>query len=343
MTRDRVTIALPSADAPARTAIVERARRRGFRRFHDGAPEPVATEEGEEVVHREGDRLLGVGPNGSDVTVVRVDDEAGLERAARTTPVGGVLAIEWTGDRVIPLENAIAARGRNYAVWVYARSPDEVPGALGALEHGADRVFVEIRSPEEVDALEAVVEGPIASALSWAEVELTAVRAAGVGDRVLVDTTSLLGPDEGLLVGSAAAFLFHVASEAVGSRFSRPRPFRVNAGAAHSYVLLADGSTRYLSELAPGDAVLVASPPGSSRSARVGRVKVERRPMVMVTADDAGVARTIFLQEAETVRLTTTAGRLASTDLRAGARALGVRMPAARHLGRAIEETILER
>ena len=253
------------------------------------------------------------------------------------------MAIEWTGDRLIPLENAIATRGRRHAIWVYAREPREVPGALGALEHGADRVFVSIRSPEDVDRLEEIVEGPVPAHLDWVRASVTSVRPAGIGHRVLVDTTALLAPDEGLLVGSAAAFLFHVASEAVGSKFSRPRPFRVNAGAAHSYVLMADGSTKYLAELEPGDAVLVTRPEGDARSVRVGRVKIERRPLVAVTADDAGVARTIFLQEAETVRLSTASGRVATSEAAAGLSVHAVRLPPARHLGHAIEETIEER
>ncbi len=343
MTRDRVTIALPDADEATRAAILDRARRRGFARFHDRAELPVAPGEGEEVVVREGDRLRGVGPAGSDVVVATVADAATLELAVRATPPGGVLAIEWTGDRVIPLENAIAARGRRFAVWVYARTPAEVSGALGALEHGADRVFVEIHSVEQVDELESLVEGPTSQPLQWIRAPVLAVRPAGIGDRVLVDTTSLLAPEEGLLVGSAAAFLFHVASEAVGSAFSRARPFRVNAGAAHSYVLLADGTTRYLSELEPGDAVLVTRPEGGVRSARVGRVKIERRPMVVVTADDAGTPRTIFLQEAETVRLSTESGRVASTELAPGASVRAVHLPPARHLGHAVEETVHER
>jgi 3-dehydroquinate synthase II len=343
VTRDRVTIALPVSDAEVRQAIVERARRRGFLRFHDSSADPIRPGPGEEVVLRHGDRLLGVGPGGGDVHVITVGDETGLALAAGSVADGGVLAIEWTGDRVIPLENAIAARGVHHRVWVYARSPLEVPGALGALEHGADRIFVEIHSPDEIDALETVVEGPIPGRLEWVRAPVSSVRPAGVGDRVLVDTTSILAPEDGLLVGSAAAFLFHVASEAVGSNFSRPRAFRVNAGAAHSYVLMADGSTRYLSELAAGDAVLVARPSGEVRSARVGRVKIERRPMVVVTADDAGAPRTIFLQEAETVRLSTASGRVASTDATAGMIVHAVRLPAARHLGYAIDETIEER
>jgi 3-dehydroquinate synthase II len=343
MSRDRVTIALPAGEPSLGASIVERARRRGFRRFQTSSPGTIPPASGEEWVSRSGDRILGAGPGNSAVRVVVVTDAAGLDEAARAVPDGGVLAIEWTGDRVIPLENAIAARARRYDLWVYARGPLEVPGALGALEHGADRVFVPVHSPEEVDLLESIVEGPLPSRLDWVRTPVTGVRPAGVGDRVIVDTTSLLRPEEGLVVGSSAAFLFHVASEAVGSKFSRPRPFRVNAGAAHSYVLLADGSTRYLSELAAGDSVLVTTPESTVRSARVGRIKIERRPLVVVTAEDGGQPRTVFLQEAETVRLSSTQGRRSTTEIAVGDLVHGIRLPPARHLGRAVEEFIEER
>ena len=343
MTRERVTIALRAEAPESRAAIVDRARRRGFSRFHDASVEPLAAGPGEEVVVRRADRLYGAGLPVDGVAVVTVSDAAALETATQRAPEGGTLVIAWGGDRIIPLENAIAARAGRYAIWVYARGPLEVPGALGALEHGADRVIVEVHRPEEIDLLESIVEGPVPGRLDWTVVPVTSVTSAGVGDRVIVDTTSLLRPSEGLLVGSTAAFLFHVASEAIGSEFSRPRPFRVNAGAAHSYVLMADGSTRYLAELAAGDAVLVAAPGADVRSARVGRIKIERRPLVVVTADDGGHARTVFLQEAETVRLTTESGRSSTTSLRAGASVHGVRLPPARHLGRTVEETIEER
>ena len=343
MTRDRVTIALASSDAPVRAAILDRARRRGFLRFLDASDRPVPAGPGEEVAVRRGDRIFLDGGPSDGVPVLRLRSAAALEQAADRVADGEVLALDWEVDRVIPLENAVAASGRRFSVWVFARGPGEVPGALGALEHGADRVFVEIQRPEEVDQLEAVLEGPVSSRLDWAMIPIVSVRPTGVGDRVLVDTTSLLRPAEGLLVGSTAAFLYHVASEAVGSAFSRPRPFRVNAGAAHSYVLMADGATRYLSELEAGDAVLAAEPGGAARAVRVGRIKIERRPLVVVTGDDRGTARTIFLQEAETVRLSTAEGRRATTELAPGGSAHGARLPAARHLGRAVEETIEER
>lgn len=343
MTRERVTVAPIAPSREARTAIVERARRRGFTHFAVEEGDPIEAAPGEEVVVRGDGHLTVRGRAFPVIPLVSVGDPAALDAAVRRTPVGGTLAVEWTGDRIIPLENAIAAGGRRFELWVYARGPREVSGALGALEHGAHRVIVTVRSPEEVDDLESVLEGPLPTDLQWTLVPVASVRAVGVGDRVLVDTTSLLDAAEGLLVGSAAGFLFHVASEAVGSQFSRPRAFRVNAGAAHSYILMGDGTTRYLSELEPGDSVLVSRPGGSARSVRVGRVKIERRPLVIVTATVDDSPRTVFLQEAETVRLTAETARVPTTELSVGTRVHGVRMPSARHLGRSVEETIIER
>jgi 3-dehydroquinate synthase II len=341
VSRDRVAIRPRRDDVAGRRAVRDRARQRGFRTFVLPTSEGTDAPPDERIISQEGDRLRL--PSGLEVPVHRVESVEGLNRLLDRAPEGSTLAIEWTLDRVIPLENAVAARGRRFHLWTVARSPDEVPGALGALEHGADLVIVDIREPGEIDRLEALVEGPLPADLEWDGLSLQSVGPSGVGDRVLVDTTSLLRPEEGLLVGSAAAFLFHVTSEAEGSGFSRPRPFRVNAGAAHSYTLMADGTTRYLSELGPGDAVLIATPDGSARSVRVGRIKIERRPLVLLSAEDHGAVRTLFAQEAESVRITTDRGRTPTTEIRAGAVVRGVRLPSGRHMGRAVDEMIEER
>ena len=342
MTRERVTI-VPGGDSPeSRRAVVERARRRGFTHFAtSGESGRLDARPGEEVIVREADHLTVPTRDPPTVPLVRVGDPSSLHKLILETPRGSAIAVEWTGDRIIPLENAISEVGDRFELWVVARGPKEVSGALGALERGAHRVIVEVGSTEEVDELESVLEGPYPTGLDWSLVTVSSVRPVGLGDRVLVDTTSLLDPAEGLLVGSAAGFLFNVASEAVGSRFSRARPFRVNAGSGHSYVLMADGSTRYLTELEPGDAVLAGRPAGEVRTVRVGRVKIERRPLVVVTARVGDQDRTVFLQEAETVRLSGESGRIATTALAAGARVHGVRLPPARHLGREVEETIV--
>ncbi len=134
-------------------------------------------------------------------------------------------------------------------------------------------------------------------------------------DRVAVDFTTLLSPDEGLLVGSSAKALALVLGETATGGFVPPRPFRVNAGPVHSYVLAAGGKTTYLSEVAAGDTLVVATTDGATREATVGRAKVEPRPCVQVDLQQGG---SVFLQQAETVRLAGVAGPLPVTRAQVG-------------------------
>lgn len=48
----------------------------------------------------------------------------------------------------------------------------------------------------------------------------------------------------------------------------------------HAYVAAPGGKTAYLSELQSGSEVLVVDPGGRQRTAVVGRIKVEQRPLV---------------------------------------------------------------
>ncbi|MGC2289884.1 MAG: 3-dehydroquinate synthase II [Thermoplasmata archaeon] len=346
MSLDRIVIALAAPEPEVNSAIVARARRRGFRRFCSVEETPPHAGPNETWYHSTPDGFLptaeGEAAAGGFVRLYRVRDPKELEPVVGALGRGEVCAVRWGAERVIPLETLVAARRVRGTLWVVTAETSEIPAFLGALEHGADSIVVEVSTPEVLDELERRLEHP-AVELQWERVPIRSVAPAGTGDRVIVDTTSLLQPDEGILVGSAAAFLFHVASEAIGSRYTRPRPFRVNAGAAHLYTLLATGETRYLSELSAGDAILVCSPAGTARSVRVGRIKIERRPMVLVAAEVRARAFTVFLQEAETVRLSTDSGRIATTELRPGALAWGVPLAPGRHLGVAVEETIEER
>lgn len=286
-------------------------------------------------------RVQGDGP--VRVPLLSVVHPADIDRALLEGGGAGAVAVEWPSDRIIPLENLIARSAGRFEVWAIIEGARDVSGTLGALERGATVVVVGVDSPADLDRIEPWLEGVPEVELAWEAVAVVRVEPAGIGDRVLVDTTSLLRPEEGMLVGSVAAFLVHVGSEARGSRFSRARPFRVNAGAAHSYILMADGTTRYLSELTAGDRVLVTSPHGTPRGVRVGRVKVERRPMVLIEVERREKRYTVFLQEAETVRLSTDSGPVPTTSVGPGARVLGVPLAPARHLGWTVDETIEER
>jgi 3-dehydroquinate synthase II len=343
---DRIVVAPRGTDAPATAALVERARRRGFTRF--ALPEGWSFEiqGSREVWAYSGDefRSISGGALPRSVRVESIRDPAGLERVLARAPVAGVpVAVRWLGERVLPLETLLARSQGRFEVWVVTDRIGEVGAALGGLERGADTVVVELRTSDQIDELEGSLDRLGALPIPLTPASVVRVVPAGLGDRVLVDTTSLLAADEGLLVGSAAGFLYLVLSEAVGSRYTRPRPFRVNAGAAHSYTLLTNGTTRYLSELEPGDALTVVRTDGTCRSARVGRLKIERRPLVLVQGEVDKVTRTVFVQEAETVRLQSPTGAVAVTSIAAGDSLLGLSLPAARHLGTAVEETILER
>jgi 3-dehydroquinate synthase II len=340
-----VVVAPSAPDEAGRRAVIERARSLGFRAFV--ARRPPTRDRGPEESWFSFDRT-GFHPSPAcraepDVPLLAVADPASLGVALVRGAAAGAVAIDWTGDRMIPLETAIQRGRRRFAVWVVTERVEEVPGALGALEHGADRVVVRLGSPAAVDALARTLDDPSGRPIAWGRAVVRAVRPVGVFERVIVDTVGLLAPEEGLLLGSSAGLLLHVVSEAEGSKFTRPRPFRVNAGSPHSYVLMADGTTRYLSELEAGDAVLVTSPRTPSRLVRVGRLKIERRPMVLVEVRGPGRTATIFLQEAETVRLSTPRGRVAVTDLGPGRAVVAVVLPKGRHLGAEVDESVEER
>jgi 3-dehydroquinate synthase II len=334
----RVLILPSESGAPSVGVIQERARSRGFATLGPRPEADLALAWSGDSLHLGEPGRTGVG----QVAISKVATPSELAELAAELRAGTTVLVEWANERVLPLETLVAARTRPDTLWAITDRVEDVPVFLGALEHGADHVILRVESAEQIDRLEAILEG-IAPPLLWVEAEVRAIRPAGLGDRVIVDTTSLLEPDEALGVGSSAALLLAIASEATGSRFTRPRPFRVNAGAAHQYVLLGNGETRYLSELVAGDAVVVAVPGRPGRIVRVGRIKIERRPLAHITVHHAGREYTTFPQEAETVRLLTTEGARSTGELRVGHRVHALALPAARHLGHAVHERIEER
>jgi 3-dehydroquinate synthase II len=170
------------------------------------------------------------------------------------------------------------------------------------------------------------------------------VRPVGLGDRACLDTASLLHESEGVLTGSSSHGLFLVASEARDSGYVASRPFRVNAGAVHAYVLLPGGRTKYLSELQAGDEVVVAQGDGRTRNVVLGRVKIERRPFLLIEAEAPDKRRfTILLQNAETIRLVTKSGTKSVVELTPGDKVLVRLDSGGRHFGMSVDETVAER
>lgn len=245
--------------------------------------------------------------------------------------------------KIIPFENLIAAyRGKTQLV-APAQDVAEAKLLLRTLEIGVDAVLIEPKSAEETLGLARALAQESDANVSLTKAEVTSVRAIGVGDRVCLDTISLLGVGEGILVGSSAQALFLVHSESIESGYVAARPFRVNAGPVHAYTLLPNGKTRYLSELKGGDEVLAVATDGKARTVVLGRVKIETRPMLLVEARAEGRAISTIVQNAETIRLTTPTGAKSVTELAPGDEILVRVEQGGRHFGTHVHETILER
>ena len=254
------------------------------------------------------------------------------------------VVIEVKDWKIIPLENIIAKLHKIHTkIFSVARNAKEVRKMFSILDVGVDGVIFKTGSMNEVrQAL--VYLGSKSFELSSAKI--IEIQEVGDGERVCVDTASMLNRGEGMLIGNRANFLFLVHNESVGSSFTSPRPFRVNAGAVHCYTLAPDGTTKYLSELETGVEILVLDSKGKARRAVIGRCKIEKRPMLMIKAKVGDEIGGIIAQDAETIRFVKPNGQLVSvTHLKKGDSVI-VHSKAAtgRHFGMEVsDEYILEK
>ena len=267
------------------------------------------------------ENILAVAKKGLDFVIVEVKD--------------------W---KIIPLENIIAKLHKIHTkIFAIARTPEEVRKMFSILEVGVDGVIFSTSSINEVR--EAMVYLGTRS-FDLKPAKIIEIKEVGDGERVCVDTASMLHKGEGMLIGSRANFLFLVHNESVGSSFTSPRPFRVNAGAVHCYTLSPDGTTNYLSEIETGSEVLILNSKGKARRATVGRSKIERRPMLMIKAKVKEEIGGIIAQDAETIRFVKPNGQLVSvTHLKKGDIVMvHAKAATGRHFGMEVsDEYILEK
>ena len=277
---------------------------------------------------------------GAYVRIFDQEYESFAEAAARDADYTVVIGEDWT---IIPLENLIARIGEETDLLAGVTSADEAQTAFETLELGADGVLLDSDNPDEIRETVEVRDAAERETLDLQYGEVLEVERTGMADRVCIDTGSLMDHDEGMLIGSMSRGLFFVHAETAQSPYVASRPFRVNAGAVHAYVRTPDGGTKYLAELKSGDEVQVVDTDGNTREAIVGRVKIEKRPMFRVELDVDGDRIETLLQNAETIKVATSGGRKAVTDLEAGDEMLVYYEDVARHFGEAVEESIIEK
>lgn len=264
--------------------------------------------------------------------------------AAEMGKVCDFLLVTGTDWKVIPLENLIAELQRYKVKIIFGvKSAAEARLAFQTLETGADGVLLDSGNPQEIkDTIQAARELENKSAELESAV-VTRVEPLGMGDRVCVDTCNLMQKGEGMLIGSQASGMLLVNSESDDSPYVAARPFRVNAGAVHSYIKIGD-KTRYLSELQTGDTVTIVDSKGKQREGIVGRVKIESRPLMLIEAKAGNRTLSAILQNAETIKLVGKDGNpISVAKLKKGDEILVRLEEGARHFGKKIEETIIEK
>ncbi len=286
------------------------------------------------TIAEDGDIVLG-----KDVVVKEIRKKQDEEEIFNLTFSKKVVVrgVDWT---IVPLENLLSKTGN---IFVEIQDPQEGRTALGILEKGVEGVVINNPDPDAVRQIILMVKEK-KEKLELLTARVTRIEPLSSGDRVCVDTCSSMDLGEGMLVGNSNQALFLIHSESVENPFVSTRPFRVNAGPVHAYIRMADGQTKYLSEIRTGERVLIVNFEGKSYPAVVGRAKVERRPLVLIEAEEKDQTISVILQNAETIRLIQPDGKAISLiDLHEGSEVLVYREKGGRHFGVQIDETIVER
>ena len=279
------------------------------------------------------------------------DDELEIVQLSKTGKIDFIIvsAKDW---KIIPFENLIAEMHSNETDLIAeVEDVKEAELMLKTLEIGVDGILMKPTDANNIVDLKNLIHATF-------KVELTKSKVINIqnipeSERVCVDTTSLLHPGEGMLIGSTAMGFALVHAEVFETQFVASRPFRVNAGDVSAYILVPGQEpntyrTNYLSELKGGDKVLAVSNKGEARIVSVGRVKIETRPMLRFELEASKGVKKIpiscICQNAETIRLVDVDGNAKSVvDIKVGDEILVHIGPGATHFGTVIKETIIEK
>ena len=261
------------------------------------------------------------------------------------------IILDFSNWKMIPVENAIAeCEGTGTKIAVIVDQVRDVNGIAFALEKGADAIIIKneddliqacsVAKSQRLENHSLSIENSVESLdnLKLTELTITKIESGDIGERYCIDLICLISKGEGMLIGSSSSSMALVHGEVIESEFVPARPFRVNAGPPHSYIMMADGKTKYLSELKSGDNILLISENGSTRSASIGRLKIEKRPFLRIYwENDYQISNSIFLQQAETVRVLSQVGVVKSvTNLKIGDSILCHESDHTRHIGKKV-------
>jgi 3-dehydroquinate synthase II len=265
---------------------------------------------------------------------ISIQDRGDIGKILRLLHAGpDYLLIDCPNWKIIPLENLIAEANAGSKILARTRTFEESRTALSILERGTDGISLTTdHSSDIIKTRDLILGGSEPVSLSPARV--TSIQPIGIGARVCVDTCEILRDGEGLLTGSTSQGLFLVEGEVHPNPHVNPRPFRVNAGPVALYILAPKGKTQYLSELSAGQSVLLVDKKGATRTVDVARVKIERRPLMLIEATIGS----------DSVKTIVQSGSKSISDIKPGDEVLVRYEEGGRHFGTKVpNEMILEK
>lgn len=301
----------------------------------------------EDIVASENPRILeaAAGQEKKTALFITVKDKESLETALKFAPKFNYTVVKLKDETNIPLELIITKlQKEKICLLKEVYSAKEAIIAFGVLEKGSDGVLLKTNRIEEIFLLQNEIKRNESIDIELVGASVIGIRHIGMGYRGCIDTTSLMTIEEGIIVGSTSLGGILVCSETHYLPYMNLRPFRVNAGAVHSYIWGPDNITEYITDLKAGSRVLCVNIHGNARVVTVGRIKIEVRPLLLIEAKYNNVTINAIVQDDWHVRIYGDNGEPRNvTTLKPYDKILAyIANSSGRHVGMKVEEMILE-
>lgn len=274
-----------------------------------------------------------------------IDDREALEDAWQEAVHYDYVVVDFDLPTNIPLELIIARLQKSKTILLKRETSFKgLEVALGVMEQGSDGVLLVTNDLTEISKTSDYLASRVTYQLNLQPLVVTELRHIGMGARACIDTTGLMTQDEGMLVGSTSQGGIFICSETHYLPYMNLRPFRVNAGAIHSYIWMPNDTAEYLTDLQVGSKVLCVNTKGEARELSVGRIKIEVRPLLLIKGkvDDQEIS--VIVQDDWHIRIMSAEGKpLNATEIKPGDQLLAYICEPGRHVGIKIEETIIEK
>lgn len=275
----------------------------------------------------------------------RIEQKEDLESAWKDGSRENFLVVELTSDTNIPLELLIARlQNTDTTLLKQVTTFADAEVSFGIMEAGCDGVLLKCENIQEIGKFDQFMAREELGKLELVKAKVVDVQHVGMGFRSCIDSTDIMQKNEGMIVGSTSNGGLLVSSETHFLPYMELRPFRVNAGAVHSYVWAPGNMTTYITELKAGKRVLCVDTAGNTREVVVGRSKIEKRPLLKIEVEAAGVRINTIVQDDWHIRIFGGNGEpVNASTIKEGDELLAYVSPGARHVGIKIDEAIEEK